>query len=276
LQEGVLRLFDSHCHLDDPSYEKDLRGVVARARENHVLSAMIVGTHLESSRKTVELAGRFEGLYASVGVHPHDAKTCSNEVMDALVLLAKNPGVRAWGETGLDFNRMFSPRKDQEKWFLRQLEAADALKLPVILHERDSQGRFYDILQQTHTPVRTGVVHCFSGTKKEMIQALDLGYHIGITGIVTQAVRGESLRKLVPWIPVDRLLIETDAPYLTPVPQRNKFRRNEPAFVLSVLLKIAEVRKEDPETLSETLWQNTCRLYGVSHHFIEFSCPHND
>jgi TatD DNase family protein len=267
-----LKLFDSHCHLDDPSYEKDLSDVIDRARQNHVLSAMVVGTHLSSSGKAVELAERFGGLFASVGVHPHDAKICSDSVMKDLSALAKHPKVRAWGETGLDFNRMFSPQKDQEKWFIRQLETADALKLPVILHERDSQGRFYEILKQTHTPERSGVVHCFSGTKKEMIQYLDLGYHIGITGIVTQAVRGEDLRKLAPLIPADRLLIETDAPYLTPAPQRNKFRRNEPAFVLSVLLKLAEVRKEDPEILSEMLWGNTCRLYGVAS-FIHSECP---
>ncbi|MBU4316846.1 MAG: TatD family hydrolase [Proteobacteria bacterium] len=258
-----MRLFDSHCHLDDSSYDPDLNEVLQRAIENRVLSAMVVGTHLESSRKAVVLADRFLGLYASVGVHPHDAKTCSEAVMVELMDLAKNPKVRAWGETGLDFNRMFSPRADQEKWFLRQLEVADSLNLPVILHERDSLGRFYDILKDSHNPARTGVVHCFSGNKKEMEQVLDLGYHIGITGIVTQASRGETLRKLVPRIPADRLLIETDAPYLTPAPHRNKFRRNEPAFVLSVLLKIAEVRKEDPETLGETLWQNTCRLYQI-------------
>ncbi|MBA3027396.1 MAG: TatD family deoxyribonuclease [Desulfobacteraceae bacterium] len=258
-----MKLFDSHCHLDDPSYEEDMNEVIERARDNSVLSAMIVGTHLESSRKAVEIACRFEGLYASVGVHPHDAKTCSDTVMDELMDLAKNPKVRAWGETGLDFNRMFSPRADQEKWFLRQLDFADSLNLPVILHERDSKGRFYETLKDSHTPARTGVVHCFSGNKKEMAQYLDLGFHIGITGIVTQASRGEDLRKLLPQIPVDRLLIETDAPYLTPAPQRNKFRRNEPAFVLSVLLKIAEVRGEDPETLSEILWRNTCRLFQI-------------
>jgi TatD DNase family protein len=177
--------------------------------------------------------------------------------------LAQSDSVKAWGEIGLDFNRMYSPREDQERWFIRQLRAADAINLPTIFHERDSQGRFLEILKaHTHQP-RKGVVHCFSGSDSELDQYLELGLCIGITGIVTMKQRGETLRSMIPGIPADRLIIETDAPYLTPAPQKKRIRRNEPAFVKSVLIKIAEIRRQDPEELAEIIWNNTLRVYNI-------------
>jgi TatD DNase family protein len=158
---------------------------------------------------------------------------------------------------------MFSPKNVQEKWLTRQLEISNEMKLPVIFHERDSNGRLIDILKTHFTSGQNGVVHCFSGSEDELKQYLDLGLYIGITGILTIKGRGSDLRKMAPSIPIDRILIETDAPYLTPTPERNHTQRNEPAFVRSVLLKLAEVRQEDPFSLSETLWNNTCQLYGV-------------
>lgn len=258
-----MKLFDSHCHLNDESYEKDFDRVLGRMADAGVDAAMLVGVNLKDSEKAVRLAASRPGLYASVGVHPHDAEACSEEILGALKILAGHPKVRAWGETGLDFNRMFSPRDVQELWFMRQLETADELDLPLIFHERDSEGRFLEILKATHGKGRRGVVHCFSGSRGELDAYLDLGYHIGITGILTIQKRGADLRAMVPHIPADRLLIETDAPYLTPAPQKNKTRRNEPAFVASTLLKLAEIREEDPEALATATWNNACRLFGV-------------
>ena len=258
-----MRLFDSHCHLDDRAYDKDLDDVIHRMHDAGVVSAMTIGTTLERCIKGVAIAESIPGVYASVGIHPHDAKSCDEDALKTLKDLAESPSVRAWGEIGLDFNRMFSPRNVQEKWLVRQLEIADALKLPVIFHERDSNGRLLDILKTHFTTGRNGVVHCFSGSEDELKQYLDLGLYIGITGIVTIKGRGANLRKMAPSIPVDRILIETDAPYLTPTPERNNTQRNEPAFVRSVLLKLSEVRQEDSAFLAETLWNNTCRLYGV-------------
>ena len=258
-----MRLFDSHCHLHDIEYQKDMEDVIQRATEAGVLAEMIVGFNLKSSQRGVALAQTRSRFFASVGIHPHDAKSCSNAVLNDLKNLAADPNVHAWGEIGLDFNRMFSPQDVQEKWFRQQLEIADKLDLPVILHERDSKGRLLDILKENNNLKRKGVVHCFSGTTHEMEAYLDLGYHIGITGIITIESRGKTLRKQAPLIPADRLLIETDAPFLTPAPFKNKTRRNEPAFVRSVMLKLAEVRGEDPEVLSETIWQNTCQLYNI-------------
>ncbi|HBF43042.1 MAG TPA: TatD family deoxyribonuclease [Desulfobacteraceae bacterium] len=258
-----MKLFDSHCHLDDRIYDKDFKDVLSRADNAGVSGIMIVGVDKKSSARAVTLAESKPDLYASVGYHPHDAKSCSKEALEFLIKLAKSPKVKAWGEIGLDFNRMYSPVKDQEYWFLRQLEMADELRLPVIFHERDTDGRLLEMLKAHPNSARTGVIHCFSGTRSEMEQYVSLGLHIGITGILTIQKRGEDLRRLAPHIPGDRILIETDAPYLTPAPQKNKTRRNEPAFVKSVLLKLAEVRGEDPEILAERIYANTCRLYRM-------------
>ena len=258
-----MRLFDSHCHLDDKRYEDDRREVLDRARKAGVERFMVVGIDPDTTRKAIRIAEDHPGVVASVGIHPHDAARCSEAVLEDLIELADHPKVRAWGETGLDFNRTYAPRDDQERCFQRQLEIALRLDLPLIFHERDTDGRFLAMLQAFGAPALRGVVHCFSGNRREMEAYLDLGLSIGITGIVTMQQRGEALRALVPLIPDDRLLVETDAPYLTPSPERNRHRRNEPAFVKSVLLKVAEIRGTDPETMAEITWENTCRLYGL-------------
>jgi len=264
-KEGRLAMIfaDSHCHLDMKVYAKDRDAVLARFREAGGRAMMIAGIDVESSRTAVRLAEAHEEIHAAVGVHPHDAAQCSVDTLNTLKTLAKHPRVKAWGEIGLDFNRMYSPRDEQEHLFVQQLEAADSLGLPIIFHERDTDGRFLEMLREFPNAARRGVVHCFSGDRKELEAYLSLGFFIGVTGIVTIASRGKDLRKLVVDIPADRLLIETDAPYLTPSPEKNKHRRNEPAFVRSVLLKLAEVRGEDPEALSRILWDNTRRLFDI-------------
>ena len=258
-----MKLFDSHCHLDDKSYARDLEKVIERAHSAGVKRLMTIGVNGKTSARAVDLAVSHPEIYASVGVHPHYAGNCRESVFDDLLKLAENPKVCAWGEIGLDFNRMYSPREDQEKWFRKQLEIAETLDLPMIFHERDSNGRFLEILKKHAVKNPKGVVHCFSGDHNELEQYLDLGLYIGITGILTIKGRGARLRRLAAFIPQDRLLVETDAPYLVPAPEKNHHRRNEPAFVKSVMLKLAEVKQEDPEQLSEIIWENTCRLYGI-------------
>ncbi len=258
-----MKIFDSHCHLDDGAFDRDRPEVIARALAAGVVRLMSIGVTPATSAAAARLAGEHAAVYASVGVHPHDARSCSQSSLDQLVELAKNPKVCAWGEIGLDFNRLYSPQQVQEQWFIKQLELAAGLGLPLIFHERDSRGRFLEILKSHGPSSLQGVVHCFSGTEKELEQYLRLGLHIGITGIITLQSRGARLRRLAGLVPAERLLVETDAPYLTPAPQKNRTRRNEPAFVKSVLLKLAEVRKEDPRRLADTIWNNTCRLYGL-------------
>jgi TatD DNase family protein len=224
---------------------------------------IVVGIDRRTSQRAVALAEKHPQLYASVGIHPHDAQACSQEALDELIALAAHHRVVAWGETGLDFYRMYSPRKDQERCFVRQLDIADQADLPLIFHERDSSGRFLELLEATPAGNRRAVIHCFSGTAAELSRYLEMGFYIGITGIVTNQKRGHALRRMLMDIPKDRLLVETDAPYLTPTPQRNKHRRNEPAFVRQVLMKVAEVFDEDPQVLAATIWDNTCSLFRI-------------
>jgi len=261
----MMKLFDSHCHLDDPVFDPDRKAVIERARQAGVAAAMIVGISRETSIKAVELANEYRDIYASIGVHPHEAQHCSSHLLDVLEALASHSKVKAWGEIGLDFCRMHSPQQQQEKWFAQQIERAQTLNLPLIFHERDSKGQFLNILKRYYDDDRGGgVVHCFSGTRAEMTAYLDMGLYIGITGIATIKGRGRQLRELIPLIPADRILIETDAPYLTPTPDRNKTRRNEPAFVKTTLLKIASVRQETPEEIASQTWDNTCRLFRIN------------
>jgi TatD DNase family protein len=264
-ERQAMKLFDSHAHLDDASYHDDMDDVLDRAKTAGVEAVMLVGITEKNSEKLIRMATDHPMFYSSVGIHPHDASKASVSAIEHLKTLAvKHDVVKAWGETGLDFARMHSPRPVQELWFERQMDAAAELDLPLIFHERDSGGRFLDMV--THHSKNShlkGVVHCFSGSSDEMKSYLDLGLYIGITGIITVKARGVDLREQVIHIPEDRLLIETDAPYLTPTPERNKHKRNEPAFVRTTLLKLAEVRGDDPEGLAEVIWNNTMNLYRI-------------
>ncbi len=262
-KDHAMRIFDSHCHLDDRSYDKDRREVLERARQAGVAKVMVVGVDLQSSRKAVRLTEQLTGCYAAVGMHPHDAKDCSEDALAQLENLARNPGVHAWGEIGLDFNRMYSPQPVQEKWFVRQLQLARKLGLPLIFHERDSGGRLLQLITEHGGPGLEGVVHCFSGSRIDLEAVLRYGLHVGITGILTLRERGAELRDMARSIPAERILVETDGPYLTPAPEKNRTRRNEPAFVRSVLLKLAEVRGDKPDELAQTTWENTHRLFRI-------------
>lgn len=260
----MMKLFDSHCHLDDKSYNKDFPQVLDRAREAGVEHIMLVGITEKNSARLVSMAESEPMFYCSVGIHPHDASQCSDQALASLKHLAAHPKVKAWGETGLDFARMYSPQDIQEHWFQLQMQTAAELGLPLIFHERDSGGRFLEMVQDhAKNADLTGVVHCFSGNTREIKAYLDLGLYIGITGILTIAQRGVQLREQVSLIPQNRLLVETDAPYLTPAPHKNKTRRNEPAYVRATFMKLAEIRGEDPEQLAEVVYQNTLDLYGI-------------
>jgi len=258
-----MKLFDSHCHLNDTVYDEDIDEVIKRSHDAGVVSCMVVGTDKAASIKAVALAKSTNNIYASVGIHPHETKNCSETILNLLINLAGNSEVRAWGEIGLDFNRMHSPQDDQEKWFIRQLESADKCNLPVIFHERDSRGRLLEIVKSWHEKEKKGVIHCFSGNRPELMEYINLGLYIGITGILTLKQRGADLRRLACLIPLEQIVIETDAPYLTPAPEKNRTRRNEPAFVKRVLLRLAEVRNEEPEYLASAIWKNTCRLFDI-------------
>ena len=257
-----MRFFDSHCHIDDKAYTGDLDIVLQHMKENHVEHAIVVGINQARSAQVVKLAEKYDEFFASVGIHPHVTSNCSISTLNFLKELTQNKNVCAWGEIGLDFNRMASPRPIQEKWFIAQMEAAQELDLPIIFHERDTRGRFREIIQQHLRPNHPGIVHCFSGSYQDLCAYIDLGLYIGLSGIITQDDRVKKLQKLIHTIPVESILIETDAPYLIPFPDNLISKRNEPAFVTSVFKKLVEIKNCDPYELSEQIWMNTFRVFN--------------
>jgi TatD DNase family protein len=237
----VQTIVDIGANLTHPSFSPDLPQVLDRAAAAGVASIVITGTSVEGSRAALALAEAHGNLYCTAGVHPHDAAHCDDETLPALREVLAHPKAVALGECGLDFNRNYSPHPDQEKWFVAQLELACELGKPLFLHSRDAHPRFADIVRRFRDRVPAAVAHCFTGERDELRAYLDLDLHIGITGWICDERRGTHLHRLVREIPADRLMIETDSPYLTPRTLRPqpKSRRNEPAFLPYVLAAVA-------------------------------------
>lgn len=269
-------LFDSHCHPQAEQYDKDREEVIKRALDAGV-EMICVGTDLEMSRKAIKLAGEYEGMWAAVGLHPNDNK---NEDFDAgeYEELIKMPKVVAMGEMGLDYYRTEGSKKQkfQKERFIKQLELADKLKKPLILHCRDSRtgsiGKAYpqmaDILKNGYAQ-NGGVVHSFTGNLAEAKDFLNLGLYLGFNGIITfppsrKATGGQAsgqYDEIVRYAPLDRVLLETDAPYLTPEPYRGQ--RNEPLYVTEVAKKIAELKRISVEEVSGQTENNTKELFSI-------------
>jgi len=258
-----VQLVDIGANLTHASFEADLPEVVARARGHGVHTMVVTGTSVAESRRAAGIA-EAHGLYATAGVHPHHARECDASTIPALREIARHPRVVAVGECGLDFNRNYSPPPDQEEWFVAQLELAAELGKPAFLHSRDAHPRFAGILR-AHG-VRRAVAHCFTGQAEELRAYLELGLYVGITGWICDERRGTHLLELVKEIPGDRLLVETDAPYLTPrdLHPQPKARRNEPAFLPHILRAVARARGEAPEALAEATTRNARTLFGLA------------
>jgi TatD DNase family protein len=244
-------LIDIGVNLSNKSFKGELEAVLQRAQQANVTQLIITGTNEEESEAALQLCQQLSDdfpsmLYSTCGVHPHDAKHFSTETPDRLKEMATSKKVVAIGETGLDFNRNFSTPAAQEKAFEAQLELAAELQLPVFMHERDAHQRQFEILKQYRDHLVDGVIHCFTGDKTALFNYLDLDLHIGITGWVCDERRGQELQKIVKNIPLNRLMLETDAPYLLPrtMTPKPKNRKNEPAFLPWVLQGIAEQREE--------------------------------
>lgn len=235
-------LIDIGVNLTNKSFRGDLDAVVERARHAGVVHMVVTGTTVEASGAARALAaGRPELLSATAGVHPHHASSCDHDTIAALRALAAEPVVRAVGECGLDYNRNYSPPEAQRRWFAAQVELAVELGMPLFLHQRDAHEDFLAIVGDAPVPA---VVHCFTGSDAELDDYLARGFFIGITGWINDERRGQDLAAAAPRIPADRLMIETDAPYLLPrdMPSPPKNRRNEPAFLPFVLERLASVR----------------------------------
>ena len=259
-------MIDIGVNLADASFDGDREAVVDRALAAGVERMIVTGTGVAQSRKALELAATRPGvLFATAGVHPHHARDGDDATLAALRALARDPQVVAIGETGLDYFRDLSPRAEQDRWFEAQLALAAELTLPVFLHERGAADAFLAILAPWRPRLCGAVLHCFTGSAAMLERCLELDLHIGITGWICDERRGQELRSLVRTIPQDRLLIETDAPYLLPrtlVP-RPKTRRNEPAWLGAVLAELARCRGEDAAQLAHATTANAERLFGL-------------
>ena len=254
-----MKLFDSHCHLDDEKFNEDRAETIARLREGGVERCVCVGSDLPSSRRCVALAEQYPFIYAAAGVHPHEAKDAPADYLDQLKTLLAHPKVMALGEIGLDYYYDLSPRDVQKRVVQEQLDLACETDMPVIFHIRDAHGDMFDILR-SRSRLPAGVIHCCSASAEMVREYLKMGFYISFAGPITfkNAAGPVSSSQAVP---LDRLLIETDSPYLAPVPLRG--RRNEPANVRYVLEKQAEIHGVPPEELADITFRNACALYRI-------------
>ena len=261
-----MTLVDIGANLTHSAFRADLDAVLARARDAAVRTIVVSGTTVEESRQAAALADSHPDLlFATAGVHPHHARECDAHTIPALRALAAHPRVVAVGECGLDFNRNYSPHPDQELWFEAQLDLACELGKPLFLHSRDAHPRFAEVLRTRRDRLPPAVAHCFTGEEDELRAYLDLGLYIGITGWICDERRGKHLLALVREIPADRLLIETDSPYLTPRDLRPqpRARRNEPAFLPHILRTIARALDRPAEVVAEETARNARALFGL-------------
>ena len=257
-------LVDSHCHLDFATFTDDLDDVVARAGETGVGMMVTIATSIEGCGSARRVAERFPNIYCSVGVHPHEAKTDGQKSADLLVRLAKHDKTVGVGETGLDYYYEHSPREDQQVSFRAHIEAARETGLPVIVHTRDADEDTAEILiQEMKKAPFSGLIHCFSAGPKLAETAVELGLYISVSGIATFK-QAEELRQTLAAVPMDRLLVETDAPYLAPVPNRGK--RNEPAFVADTAAALAELKGLSTDDVARITTENFFTLFSKVPH----------
>lgn len=251
-------LIDSHCHIDGDAFDEDRDAVIRRAKDAGVAAMLVVGTgdpHSDDVRKAVAVAEKYENVFASVGVHPHDAKLYDDVAEKHLVELTRSKKVIAWGEIGLDFYYDHSPRDVQREVFTRQIRKARELELPIIIHSRDADDETVEILKEecSDDSFPGGIMHCFGGTSKMAEEILELNFLVSFAGNVTFK-KAENLRDAARVVPLDKLLVETDCPFLTPVPLRGK--RNEPAFVEHTARFLAEFYGVELDMLADRTTQN--------------------
>jgi TatD DNase family protein len=262
----TIDLIDIGANLSHDTFDGDREAVIERAAEAGVSRMILTGSSVAGSRDAVSLAESRPGtFYATAGVHPHHASDYSDAAHEALLELAMHEAVVAVGECGLDYFRNFSPRDRQLDAFRRQLDIAVTTQLPVFLHQRDAHDDFLQILDGTMSRISRAVAHCFTAGEEELKDYLDLGLYIGVTGWICDERRGQKLRDAAAGIPLDRLMIETDAPYLLPrtLDPKPKSRRNEPMYLREVLRVVAEAMGESEETVAAATTANAARFFAI-------------
>lgn len=253
-------IWDTHAHLDDLVYKEDFLAVTARMKSAGITRMTNVGYDLPSSERSVDLAQVHEFIYAAVGVHPHNALEANDELWEKLLILAKRPKVLAWGEIGLDYYRDLSPRPLQKEAFIQQIKLANEVGLPIVIHNRDAHQDVMEIVK-TYSPQYGGIFHCYSGSWEMAKVLLNMGFYISFAGPITYKHARQTV-EVAKHVPLDRILVETDSPYLTPEPRRGK--RNEPTYVVEVVKKIAEIRNVAFEDLAEQTRRNAETIFGLT------------
>jgi TatD DNase family protein len=256
-------LFDTHCHLDDEQFEGDRDGVVTRASKAGVEAIVAVGTTCATSQFCIKLASRYEPVAAAVGIQPNYCGDCKDDDWDRIVALASDPRVVALGETGLDRYWDYTPFAVQQDYFDRHLRLAQQRKLAFIVHMRDCEAEMLVMLRDARSrgPLR-GVMHSFTGSAQGAVECVELGLHISFAGMVTYK-KSDALRQVAAAVPADRIVIETDAPYLSPHPKRGQ-RPNEPALLVHTAKCLAEQRGEPSEVFARQTTQNARELFGLA------------
>lgn len=256
-----MKLFDAHCHLESDRFRDDLPQVMERMAQNGVERCILAGSDMETSRDIVTLTRRHENVFGVVGVHPHEAKGWKDEDAQEIEAMLASTRIVGIGEIGLDYFYDFSPRNVQREVLVKQLLLARRLGVPAVFHVRDAHGDMLDVLRAYRGELPAGVLHCYSGSVESAREYLDMGFYLSFAGPVTFK-NAHKLQEAARYCPDDRILVETDSPYLAPVPMRGK--RNEPAFVRYVAEVVAALRGVETEALAEQAARNTCRLFGIA------------
>lgn len=258
----MTRFFDTHAHLDGTAFDEDREAVFERARAAGITDLVLIGASdgFESNLDTLEIAEGRPGVHVSVGVHPHDAARVESDAVRRVEALANRPQVVAIGETGLDYYYDNSPRAEQQQMFREFIQLAKQLRKPLVIHTRDAEEDTLKILEEEGARDVGGIIHCFSGTSYLARGALELGFYISFSGILTFR-RSDEIRDVAAWMPRDRALVETDCPYLAPVPHRGK--RNEPAHVIHTAQRLAEVWSVDLDEVKAVTGDNAARVFGL-------------
>lgn len=257
-------LIDTHTHIADPDFDADRNEVIERAAAAGVGKMILIGTDLSSSERAVALAGQYPFMWAAVGLHPHESSQAGDSLYQMLEKLAGHPKVVGWGETGLDYHYNHSPREAQRRAFIEQIRLARKKRLPLVIHTREAWDETFEILEnenvRQHAEEVGAVFHCFTGDKKVAERAVEFGCYLSFSGIVTFP-KANALQEAAAWAPLDRIVVETDAPYLSPQGFRGK--RNEPAFVRETAEKIARLRNCTFDAFFQITSRNAERLFKL-------------
>lgn len=253
-------IFDSHAHYDDEAFEEDRDPLLMGMQEAGVGAIVNVGASLRGVRDTAALTEKYPFVYGAVGIHPDHVEQLNDDVMEEMRSLCAREKIVAVGEIGLDYYWDKNPREMQKEWFIRQLALAKEVRLPVNIHSREAAQDTFDIMKTEHAGSTGGVIHCYSGSKEMARDYLNLGYYLGVGGVVTFK-NARVLKEVVAYAPLDRILVETDCPYLAPTPFRGK--RNASPLLSYVLDQIAELKGVSRKEAEQTTWDNACRMYQI-------------